>query len=159
MSVRLLSRAWRSRFVSTRVGKAVGEFEDSKLRISRRPSVAFMPADPDARVLAVGDDTEDLGAGCQGVCRMCGVAKSPCVNVTRCCGHLACCGQQKRAGSLPPFWPLSLFFVAGVKFLGCLGKQVREREFVPRMAGLFALGHGCFPISFGVSWSGIGIVF
>ena len=50
------SRAWRSRFVSTRVGKVVGEFEDSKLRILRRPSVAFMPADLDARVLAVGDD-------------------------------------------------------------------------------------------------------
>ena len=65
----------------------------------------------------------------------------------------------KRAGSLPPFWALSRFFVAGVKSLGCLGKQVRERELVPRMAGLFALGHGCFPISFGVSWSGIGIVF
>ncbi len=42
--------------MSTRVGKVVGEFEDLKLRISRRPSVAFMPADPDARVLAVGDD-------------------------------------------------------------------------------------------------------
>ena len=47
MSVRPLSRAWRSRFVSTRVGKVVGEFENSK---------AFMPADPDVRVLAVGDD-------------------------------------------------------------------------------------------------------
>ena len=60
---------------------------------------------------------------------------------------------------IPPFWPLSLFFVADVKSLGCLGKCAREREFMPCMAGLFALGHGCFPISFGVSWSGIGIVF
>ena len=67
--------------------------------------------------------------------------------------------QQKRTGVIPPFWSLGPFFVADVKSLGCLGKQVQEREFVPRMAGLFALGHGCFPISFGVSWSGISIVF
>ena len=36
------------------------------------------------------------------------------VNVSRCCGHLACCGQQKRAESLPPFWSLGPFFVASV---------------------------------------------
>ena len=44
------------------------------------------------------------------------------VNVTRCRGHLSCCGNKKRAGSLPPFWALSPFFVADVKSLGFLGK-------------------------------------
>ena len=45
-------------------------------------------------------------------------------------------------GSLGPF-----FFVAGVKSLGCLGKCAREREFMPRMAGLCVPGHSCLLLS------------
>ena len=50
-----------------------------------------------------------------------------------------------KGGSAPRILPLRPFFVAEVKSLGCLGKCARERGFSPRMAGLFALGHGCFP--------------
>ena len=47
----------------------------------------------------------------------------------------------------PPFWSLGRFFVAGVKSLGCLGKCAREREFMPRMAGLCVPGHSCLLLS------------
>ena len=61
-------------------------------------------------------------------------------------------GNKQKAGVIPPFWSLSPFFVADVKSLGSLGKCARERKFMPRMAGLYALGHGCFPISLAITY-------
>ena len=52
--------------------------------------------------------------------------------------------QQKRAGVIPPFWPLSPFFCSRGKILGFLGKCARERGFMPCMAGLCVPGQSLF---------------
>ena len=57
----------------------------------------------------------------------------------------------KKGGITPALLPSEPVLCSPMyKSLGFLGKCARERGFMPCMAGLFALGHGCFSMPFGL---------